>query len=93
MREYEESENGELIKGRKKIPHFFSHIARQKGYYNPQKKNYCKLKYLYQEYYDKNNKSYKNMKNELINSIKSTINEKHVELYKILKLTKQKKQV
>lgn len=42
MREYEESENGELIKGRKKIPHFFSHIARQKGYYNPQKKNYCK---------------------------------------------------
>lgn len=27
---------------RKKMPHFFSHIARQKGYYNPEKKNYCK---------------------------------------------------
>lgn len=27
---------------KKKIPHFFAHIARQKGYYNPNKKNYCK---------------------------------------------------
>lgn len=27
---------------KKKIPHFFAHIARQKGYYNPVKKNYCK---------------------------------------------------
>ena len=27
---------------RKKMPHFFSHISRQKGYYNPEKKNYCK---------------------------------------------------
>lgn len=27
---------------KKKIPHFFAHISRQKGYYNPQKKNYCK---------------------------------------------------
>ncbi|WMC93147.1 hypothetical protein [Kineothrix sp. MB12-C1] len=27
---------------RKRMPHFFSHIARQKGYYNPDKKNYCK---------------------------------------------------
>lgn len=27
---------------KKKLPHFFSHISRQKGYYNPQKKNYCK---------------------------------------------------
>ena len=42
LREYEENEIGELIKGRKKMPHFFSHIARQKGYYNPEKKNYCK---------------------------------------------------
>ena len=24
------------------MPHFFSHIERQKGYYNPEKKNYCK---------------------------------------------------
>lgn len=27
---------------RKKMPHFFSHISRQKGYYNPERKNYCK---------------------------------------------------
>lgn len=27
---------------KKKIPHFFAHIARQKGYYNPTKKNYTK---------------------------------------------------
>lgn len=27
---------------KKKIPHFFAHISRQKGYYNPSKKNYCK---------------------------------------------------
>lgn len=27
---------------KKKIPHFFAHISRQKGYYNPTKKNYCK---------------------------------------------------
>ena len=28
--------------GKKKTPHFFSHIARQKGYYNPERKNYTK---------------------------------------------------
>ncbi|WP_310602377.1 hypothetical protein [Anaerosporobacter sp.] len=27
---------------KKKVPHFFSHLSRQKGYYNPAKKNYCK---------------------------------------------------
>lgn len=27
---------------KKKMPHFFSHVSRQKGYYNPEKKNYCK---------------------------------------------------
>lgn len=27
---------------KKRMPHFFAHISRQKGYYNPQKKNYCK---------------------------------------------------
>ena len=42
LREYEENENGELVKGRKKMPHFFSHISKQKGYYNPDKKHYCK---------------------------------------------------
>ncbi|WP_313069806.1 hypothetical protein [Lacrimispora sp.] len=42
VREFDSDENGELIKGRKKMPHFFSHISRQKGYYNPNKKHYCK---------------------------------------------------
>lgn len=42
VREYEENEDGELVKGRKKMPHFFSHISKQKGYYNPDKKHYCK---------------------------------------------------
>ena len=42
FREYEEDENGKIVKGRKKMPHFFSHISRQKGYYNPDKKHYCK---------------------------------------------------
>lgn len=42
VREYEENENGESVKGKKKLPHFFSHISRQKGYYDPDKKHYCK---------------------------------------------------
>lgn len=40
--EYEKNEFGELVKGKKKVPHFFSHISKQKGYYNPDKKHYCK---------------------------------------------------
>lgn len=41
MREkYKEELSDEYSK--KKIPHFFAHISRQKGYYNPEKKNYCK---------------------------------------------------
>ena len=42
LREYEENVNGELVKARKRTPHFFAHISRQKDYYNPQKKHYCK---------------------------------------------------
>ena len=42
VREYEENENGELVRGKKRMPHFFSHISKQKGYYNPDKKHYCK---------------------------------------------------
>ena len=42
LREYEENENGDLVKGKKRMPHFFSHISKQKGYYNPDKKHYCK---------------------------------------------------
>ena len=28
--------------GRKRMPHFFAHISKQKGYYNPTRKNYTK---------------------------------------------------
>ncbi len=42
LREYEEDENGNCIKGRKKMPLFFSHISKQKGYYDPDKKHYQK---------------------------------------------------
>lgn len=41
VREYEESEDGEPVRGKKKMPRFFSHISRQKGYYNPDRKHYC----------------------------------------------------
>lgn len=30
------------VDGRKRMPHFFAHISRQKGFYNPEKKNYTK---------------------------------------------------
>lgn len=42
VREYEEDETGDFIKGKRKTPHFFSHISKQKGYYSPDKKHYCK---------------------------------------------------
>ncbi len=42
LREYEEDENGQCVIGRKKMPLFFSHISRQKGYYDPDKKHYQK---------------------------------------------------
>ncbi len=42
VREYEKNEEGELVRGKKRMPHFFSHISKQKGYYNPDKKHYCK---------------------------------------------------
>ena len=42
VREYEELENGDKERGRKRMPQFFSHISKQKGFYNPDKKHYCK---------------------------------------------------
>ena len=42
VREYETDECGNLVRGKKRMPHFFSHISKQKGYYNPEKKHYCK---------------------------------------------------
>ena len=52
-------------------------------------KKYDKLKFLYQEYFDKKSYSYKSIKEELINSIKDKIDDKHKELFNLLKLTKK----
>lgn len=53
-------------------------------------KNYGKLKYLYQEYFDKEKSTYLKMKEELLDSMKTTIDEKHKNIYQLLKLTKKK---
>jgi len=55
-------------------------------------KKYDKLKYLYQEYFDKDISSYKSMKDELIDSLIS-IDSKHKEIYNLLKISNRKKQV
>lgn len=57
------------------------------------KKNYGKLRYLYQEYFDKEESVYFKMKEDLIDSMKLFIDEKHLNLYQLLKLTTKKKQV
>ena len=56
-------------------------------------KKYDKLKFLYQEYFDKSISSYKNIRTELLNSIKDKIDDKHKELYNLLRLGSKKKQV
>lgn len=56
-------------------------------------KNYNKLKFLYQEYFDNEDISYSNMKEELINSMKLSIDNKHKNIYQLLKATNKKKQV
>ena len=52
------------------------------------KKEYSKLKYLYQEYFDKDNISNKEMCNELLDSL-NDINNKHKEIYNLLIQTKK----
>lgn len=56
-------------------------------------KNYNKLKFLYQEYFDNEEVSNSNMKQDLLNSMNLTIDEKHKNLYQLLKTTNKKKQV
>ena len=55
-------------------------------------KKYDKLKYLYQEYFDEDIKCLKDMKNKLLDSLK-VIDNKHKELYKLLRISSKKKQV
>lgn len=57
------------------------------------KKNINKLKFLYQEYFDHDEISCSKMKEELIDSMKLVVDEKHINLYQLLKVTNKKKQV
>lgn len=57
------------------------------------KKNYQKLHYLYIEYYEKESSSYLKMYNDLLNSMNDSLNEKHYNIYKLLRLMCKKKQV
>ncbi len=56
-------------------------------------KEYDKLSFLYQEYFDKDNLSYHDMYLDLLNSIKDNIDDKHKELFDLLKISTKKKQV
>ena len=57
------------------------------------KKKYDKLRFLYQEYFDKDCLSYADMKDDLLNTINDSIDDKHKELFDLLKLSTKKKQV
>lgn len=57
------------------------------------KKNYQKLHYLYVEYYEKEISSYQKMYKDLIDSMSECLNNKHYNMYKLLKLMCKKKQV
>ena len=53
------------------------------------KKDYLKLKYLYQEYFDKECSSNKKIFDSLVDSL-NDINDKHIRLFNMIKLTKKK---
>lgn len=57
------------------------------------KKNYEKLRYLYEEYFEDESSSYQKMYHELISSMKDDLNQKHFNIYQLLRLTVKKKQV
>lgn len=57
------------------------------------KKNYGKLRFLYEEYFEEENSSYQKMMQLLLNSMKSSIDSKHLNIYELLKLASKKKQV
>lgn len=57
------------------------------------KKNYGKLRFLYEEYFEEENSSYQRMMQLLLNSMKNSIDSKHLNIYQLLKLASKKKQV
>ncbi len=58
-----------------------------------QRKKYEKLKFLYEEYFEKKIHSYRQMKEELISSMRMFLDSKHLSLYEVLKLSHKKKTV
>ena len=56
-------------------------------------KKYEKLKFLYEEYFEKEEKDYQIMKNQLLDSMNDFLDSKHFALYELLRLSHKKKQV
>lgn len=56
-------------------------------------KKHKKLKFVYQEYFDEQINSYEIMYKKLIESLKNVIDEKHNNIYQLLRITNRKKQV
>lgn len=57
------------------------------------RKNYGKLRFLYEEYFEEENSSYQKMMQSLLNSMKNSLDYKHINIYQLLKLAGKKKQV
>lgn len=57
------------------------------------KKNYGKLRFLYEEYFEEEDSSYPKMMQALLDSMKNSLDSKHMNIYQILKLSNKKKQV
>lgn len=56
-------------------------------------KAYEKLKFLYEEYFEKEGMSYQTMKDDLLSSMTMFFDSKHVSLYEMLKLSHKRKQI
>lgn len=57
------------------------------------KKKYEKLCFLYEEYFEESIKDYKEMYNDLLDSMRISLDSKHKDMYQLLKLSNRKKQV
>lgn len=57
------------------------------------KKNYGKLRFLYEEYFEEEDSSYPKMMQALLDSMKNSLDSKHMDIYQVLKLANKKKQV
>lgn len=57
------------------------------------KKNYGKLRFLYEEYFEEKDSSYPQMMQALLDSMETCLDSKHMNIYQILKLSSKKKQV